>query len=585
MTKCFFECVEGQCIMLCHVHRLRCFRSTLKVFCQRTMAYAGTKSEMESASREELNSWLQGIKPWRQGGWLHLNAAGASPCSQEVYDVMLGILEREREVGGYEAEAQYRMHGRDARDAAAELLGCDADEIALTESAQSAWARAFASLDFQPNDHIFCWESEYAGNAVAFIQAAKKGVQLHVLPMQSDGVVDLESLEKSLQSMSSSSRALVALTHIQTNSSIVQPAFAVGEIAKKHNAIFLLDTCQSIGQLPVNVRSLGCDFACGTGRKWLRGPRGTGFLYARKAVLPQTNQRGGLDHPSFASSDLVGEPAMIDHVSASWKSSNHYELSAGARRFEMWESSPALQSGLAAAIDACRTLGPDRIWKRASFLAKMLREELQRIPGVRCRDAPKSAAAATRTVVQCAIVTFEASELGIASEDIKAALTERRIAVSVAPAFHTFVDNAWKLPSTVRLSPSYYNTQEDIHAVVQAIREILESKKQNVFSWCSVRTGFEWHENPEKTGFHLEFRKNDYICGMCWPFLFHLSWCFCEVQQKTAWAERNGTCKGLRIHHGVKWSNSSRIQLKCCVVKQEHQQWSTQWRQPTACRI
>ena len=556
------------------------------------MAYAGTtKSKfetMESASREELNSWLQGIKPWHQGGWLHLNAAGASPCSQEVYDVMLGILEREREVGGYEAEAQYRMHGRDARDAAAELLGCDADEIALTESAQSAWARAFASLDFQPNDHIFCWESEYAGNAVAFVQAAKKGVQLHVLPMQSDGVVDLESLEKSLQSMSSSSRALVALTHIQTNSSIVQPAFAVGEIAKKHNAIFLLDTCQSIGQLPVNVRSLGCDFACGTGRKWLRGPRGTGFLYARKAVLPQTNQCGGLDHPS---SDLVGEPAMIDHVSASWKSSKHYELSAGARRFEMWESSPALQSGLAAAIDACRTLGPDRIWKRASFLAEILREELQRIPGVRCRDAPESGAVAAATVgecvqrVQCAIVTFEASELGIASEDIKAALTERRIAVSVAPAFHTFMDNAWKLPSTVRLSPSYYNTQEDIHAVVQAIREILESKKQQGFSWCSVRTSFDWHENSETTGFLLEFRNVDSkrqmiafreCVGLCCFVCFDVSARFSKKRHELSVMVPAKAWEFIKSSEGVKWLNSSRIQLKCFVAKQEHQQCSQQ---------
>ena len=429
---------------------------------------------------EELESWRRGIKSWDQGGWLHLNAAGASPCSQEVFDAMTQFLSKERDVGGYEAEAQYVKHGRDARQAAAELLGCDADEIALTESAQSAWAKAFTSLAFRPGDHIFCWASEYAGNAVAFVQAAKKGVQLKVLPMRPDGVVDIESLEKALESMPSSSRALVALTHIQTNSSVVQPAAAVGEIAKKHKAIFLLDTCQSIGQLPVNLRALGCDFACGTGRKWLRGPRGTGLLYARKSVLPQTDpQTGALryevsdvseGHPSSSSSDLVGEPAMIDHVSASWKRSDHYELSAGARRFEMWESSPALHCGLAVAIDACRTIGPERIFQRASFLAELLRDELRQNPGVTFGDAPASAA-------RCAIVTFEASQLGITADEIKQALTQRRIAVSVAPPFHTFDDSAWNSPATVRLSPSYYNTEEEIHAAAETVRDILKSKR------------------------------------------------------------------------------------------------------------
>ena len=474
-------------VMLCHAGVSRCFRfpgwPCLRAI-RRFQQYPNERKEHGeiTATPEELESWRRGIKSWDQGGWLHLNAAGASPCSQEVFDAMTQFLSKERDVGGYEAEAQYVKHGRDARQAAAELLGCDADEIALTESAQSAWAKAFACLAFRPGDHIFCWASEYAGNAVAFVQAAKKGVKLQVLPMRSDGVVDIESLEKALESMPSSSRSLVALTHIQTNSSIVQPAAAVGKIAQKHGAIFLLDTCQSIGQLPVNLRALGCDFACGTGRKWLRGPRGTGLLYARKSVLPQSesseSQTGGLRYegPS-SSSSLVGEPAMIDHVSASWKRSDHYELSAGARRFEMWESSPALHCGLAVAIDACRTIGPERIFRRASFLAELLRDELRQNQGVTLRDAPETSATSAARAARCAIVTFEASGLGITADEIKEALTQRRIAVSVAPPFHTFDDSAWNLPATVRLSPSYYNTEEEIHAAAETVRDILKSKK------------------------------------------------------------------------------------------------------------
>ena len=321
----------------------------------------------------------------------------------------------------------------------------------MTESAQSAWAKAFASIDVQ---RIFCWESEYAGNAVAFLQKERNEVnqvELNVLPMKSNGVVDLKALEDGLKSSSRS--ALIALTHVQTNSSIIQPAAAVGGLARKYNAIFLLDACQSIGQLPVDLSSIGCDFACATGRKWLRGPRGTGLLYARKAILD--------DH-------RIKEPVMIDHVSASWTASRSYELRSGARRFEMWEYSPALHAGLAAALDGCRNVGPEVIFERACRLADLLRERLRQIPGLRIADG--SAEAPNR----CAIVTFEASALGVSAEFIKDRLTQRRITSSVAPASHTFNDQAWSGPPTLRLSPSYYNTEEEIEIAAQAVAEILK---------------------------------------------------------------------------------------------------------------
>ena len=318
----------------------------------------------------------------------------------------------------------------------------------MTESAQSAWAKAFASIEV---DQIFCWESEYAGNAVAFLQSERRGVELKVLPMRANGVVDLEALEDGLSSSEKST--LIALTHVQTNSSIIQPAAAVGRLARKHGAIFLLDACQSIGQMPVNLSSIGCDFACATGRKWLRGPRGTGILYARKAILE--------DH-------RIKEPVMIDHVSASWTASRSYQVNGGARRFEMWEYSPALHAGLAAALDGCRSVGPEIIFERACELADLLRQCLLKIPGLRIADG--SADAPNR----CAIVTFEASALGVTADFIKDGLTQRRITSSVAPAFHTFNDQAWTGPSTLRLSPSYYNTEEEIEIAAQAVQEILK---------------------------------------------------------------------------------------------------------------
>ncbi|CAJ1377325.1 unnamed protein product [Effrenium voratum] len=338
------------------------------------------------------------------------------------------------------------------KTAAAALLNCDPAELAVTESAQSAWAKAFASLDFRPGDRIFCWESEYAGNAVALLQAKRRfGVQLEVLPMR-QGRVDVERLEAELVAFQAArtGRALVALCHLQTNSSVVQPAEAVGQVARRHQAVFLLDTCQTIGQMPVDLRRLGCDFACATGRKWLRGPRGTGLLYAR----------------GDCQWELVGEPCMLDHVSAHWTSPSSYHLAEGARRFEMWETSPALHAGLAAALQLCSSIGPERIWERATMLARRLRGRLQDM-GLTCCDAeaePESRAA---------IVTFAATR---PAQEIKEALAARRIAVSVSPRIHSFNESDWKEPPVVRLSPSYYNTEDEIDAAAAALREILEEK-------------------------------------------------------------------------------------------------------------
>eukprot|EP00933_Yihiella_yeosuensis_P051074 TRINITY_DN48918_c0_g1_i1.p1 TRINITY_DN48918_c0_g1~~TRINITY_DN48918_c0_g1_i1.p1 ORF type:complete len:485 (+),score=97.59 TRINITY_DN48918_c0_g1_i1:61-1515(+) len=437
------------------------------------------KRRPEPASAQELEKWRRGIE---NAGWLHINAAGASPVSEVAHQALLSFLNREREMGGYGAAAEYKHNkGRDVHDSLAGLLGCDADEIAFTDSAQQAWARAFYSLDFRDGDHILCWSSDYAGNAVAFLQAKKRtpGIKLQVLPMREDGIADVAALKAALEELPSGVRSLVALTHINTDSSIVQPAVEVGALAKAHGAVFLLDTCQSVGQIPVNVRAIGCDFACGTGRKWLRGPRGTGFLYARKGALPSAvPPRGG--NPEGQA--LIGEPAMIDHVSVNWTSQLTYELAPGAQRFEMWESAEASKAALAAAVDFCQEVGPERIIELARALAKELRKRLAEISGITLRDAPPAfneSDAIAAGAGQCAIVTFEAeSKLGITADEIKNALAERKIAVTVAPSFHTFDDKSWKRPSVVRLSPTYFNTESEISVVVDAVGEILRTSKR-----------------------------------------------------------------------------------------------------------
>ena len=428
-----------------------------------------------SATAAELHAWRDGTDT---DGWVHMNAAGASPTPKPAHEAVLSHLNLERRIGGYAAAAERSVsagripsyRNEHAHEALATLLNCQTGEIALTESAQLAWARAFSSMDFRPGDRVICWSSEYAGNAVAYLQAAKlKGAVLQVLPLHSNGIADIGTLEAALRDGTrEGSRCLVSLAHVQADSSVVQPAAEVGALARAHGAVYLLDACQSIGQMPVDVKAIGCDFACGTGRKWLRGPRGTGFLYARAGVVA-------------GSGGLVGEPGIIDHTGTHWLSANEYEVSHEAKRFEFWESSEAGRAGLAAAVDFCNSVGIERIATLANQHASTLRDGLRSIPGVVMRDAPPSfdsKLAAASGASQGAVVGFEAeTTLGIPSQTFLSGLTDRRIGVSLSPSFHTFDDTAWIRPHSVRISPSYFNTDKEVSRVLAAVREIVEENK------------------------------------------------------------------------------------------------------------
>lgn len=407
-------------------------------------------------------SSTRAVKPW-----IHMNAAGASPQPPIVHDTMVRLLELERDIGAYAAAPE--ANENDARIALGRLLKCGRDEIALAESAQRAWALAFSSLDLAAKDHILCFEDEYAGNAVTFLQTARRtGCTLEVLPMRSDGIVDVDALSRALTSRSDPmQRTVVCLTHMQTSGSIVQPAARVGHIAKEHGALYILDACQTIGAMHVDVRALRCDFAAGTGRKWLRGPRGTGFLYARRGALA-------------GEEPLVGEPTTIDHTSVQWTGRETYQLAADASRYELWESSLACRAGLAAAATLCAEEDPAAIFARATGLARRLRSGLTSIDGLVVRDAPPSfdeAVAESLGASRGAIVTFEVeSTRALPAAEIHQQLVQRRIGASVSPPTHHFDEDVWARPPVVRLSPTYFNTEEEVDAVVAAVRDIVAER-------------------------------------------------------------------------------------------------------------
>jgi selenocysteine lyase/cysteine desulfurase len=371
----------------------------------------------------------------------HFNNAGSSLPPQPVLDAVIGHLKLEAEIGGYEAADAAQGLRRRTYEAVARLLNCSEEEVALVENATRGWDMAFYSMSFRPGDRILTCSAEYASNYIAFLQVARRtGAVVEVIPDDSHGQVSVDALGRELER---GGVALVGITHVPTNGGLVNPAEEIGALTRDAGVPFLLDACQSAGQLPLDVEEIGCDMLSVTGRKFLRGPRGTGFLYVRREMIP----------------DL--EPPLLDLHAATWTDLAHFEIHPTARRFENWESYVAGHIGLGVAVDYALGWGIDAIRARVSGLAEYLRASLAEIPGVAVQDLGRD---------RCGIVTF--THEGRTASELKETLRQEEINVSVTSRSSTRIDmEARGLQSMVRASVHYYNTEEEVDRVAGAIRE------------------------------------------------------------------------------------------------------------------
>ncbi|NBB86212.1 MAG: aminotransferase class V-fold PLP-dependent enzyme [Bacteroidetes bacterium] len=372
---------------------------------------------------------------------IHLNNAGAALMPAPVLKACRDHLTQEATYGGYEAAAGAKTALEDTYDAVAALLQCHRDEVALMENATRAWDMAFYSLSFDEGDRILTSEASYASNYLAFLQQARRtGAVIDVIPRNDAGSIDLQALEDRIDDRA----ALIALTHVPTNNGLVNPAAEVGRLARAAGVPFLLDACQSAGQLPLDVEAIGCDMLSATSRKYLRGPRGMGFLYVRHGLIETM------------------EPPIIDLHAATWTGPDTYTLRADARRFETWEKNYAAQLGLRAAIRYALDLGLDAIRDVVQSRAARLRGLLGDVPAVTVRDTG---------AVQSGIVTFTVD--GHSAAEVQQALRTQHINVSVSPPSSTLLDATRRsLPPLVRASVHYYNTDEELDVLQQALRSL-----------------------------------------------------------------------------------------------------------------
>jgi cysteine desulfurase/selenocysteine lyase len=369
---------------------------------------------------------------------LHFNNAGAALMPSPVRDAIVAHLDRELLHGGYEAADAAGAAVERVYDAAATLINCQRDEIAVVENATRAWDMAFYAVPLGPGDRILTAMAEYASNFIAYLQVAKRtGATVEAIPNVASGQLSVDAL----RGMIDDRVKLIAITHVPTNGGLVNPAAAVGAVARQTGIPYLLDACQSVGQLPVDVEEIGCDMLSATGRKYLRGPRGTGFLYVRRAMLDRL------------------EPPFLDDHAATWVARDRYEIRPDARRFENWETNYATKIGLGVAIDYALDWGIDATWARVQSLAASLRAQLTAIPGVTLRDIGAK---------QCGIVTFTVA--GRDPDAIQRALAAQAINATTTSAFGTRLDmEARGLTIMLRASVHYYNSEDEIARFCTAI--------------------------------------------------------------------------------------------------------------------
>jgi selenocysteine lyase/cysteine desulfurase len=395
-----------------------------------------------------MKSSSAAIDRWRRDtpgcrGRIHLNNAGAALMPQPVIDALTRHLEREAEIGGYEAAEEAAGRVSESYDLVARLVGTRARNVAFVENATVAFSQALSAFDFRAGDRIVTTRADYPSNQLMYLSLARR---LGVETVRADDLPEGGTDPESVRRLANDPRTrLVALSWVPTNSGLVQDARAVGEVCAELDVPYLVDACQSVGQMAVDVNDLRCDYLAATARKFARGPRGIGFLYASDRMLEQG-----------------AYPLFVDMRGADWSEPDAFRLVNGARRFENWEFAYALVLGLGEAARyslGVGSAGGERAWA----LAAELRQHLAVLSGVRVLDRGRQ---------RCAIVTIDVR--GHDAADLKLRLRELGVNTSSSDRDDGVLDmDEKRATSVLRFSPHYYNTEEELTTAVAALEELI----------------------------------------------------------------------------------------------------------------
>jgi len=388
------------------------------------------------------------LQQWRDdtpgcANHIHLNNAGAGLMPRPVLAAVVEHLNREANVGGYESADDAEAAVAEAYAQVSKILNAQPRNVAIVENSTVAFFQALSAFDFKPGDVVVTTRNDYISNQLAYLSLARRhGLEVRRAEDLPSGGADPQSVEELLRDPHV---RLLAVTWVPTNSGLMQPVETLGNIAQASGVPYLVDACQAVGQIPIDVFKLKCDFLSATARKFLRGPRGIGFLYVSDRAL----KRGDF-------------PLYIDMRGADWVSADTFRPAPDARRFENWEFPYSLVLGLGEAARYALHVGIDRGGERARQLAAVLRDKLKAVPGVRILDRGNQLAA----IVTMAFAGWDATEL---SERLR----KRGINTSASLRAYAVIDmDEKRASSALRLSPHYYNTEDELNSVVEALQSL-----------------------------------------------------------------------------------------------------------------
>lgn len=375
---------------------------------------------------------------------IHFNNAGCSLHTTKVVQVMKDYLDQEAATGGYELAAQRAQDITAFYTETARLIQAQAHNIAFATSCTEAYTKVLTAIPFKKGDIILTSDDDYASNQLCFLSLqARMGVKIIRAKNLANGDIDVQDIENIIKKKKKPT--VVAITHVPTSSGKVQPVAAIGKLCRQYDIWYLVDACQSIGQMPVDVQEIGCDFLTATGRKFLRAPRGTGFLYVSDKAL---NARLA--------------PLFFDNHSATWTGKNDFKIHETAQRFELFEKSIATVMGITEAIRYANDMGLDNIFNYNQEIIQYLRAKMQAIDGVKLYDEGSHL---------CNILTFRVGNLPLTT--IQTALKAAHINASVTPKTYAQIDFERKgIDWAVRFSPHYYNTKEEMDRVITVLEKL-----------------------------------------------------------------------------------------------------------------
>ncbi len=373
---------------------------------------------------------------------IHLHNSGSSLMPRSVVEAVKEHLDLEASIGGYEAQARRVERVQAVYRVIAGMLGCDTTEVALVESATVAWARCYLAIaaSLKPGNRILTARAEYASNYITMLQSVKQfDLKIDVVPDDASGQLDVDALER----MIDDDVGMVCVTHMPTSGGLVNPAAQIGAVTRAHGIPFLLDACQSAGQMPLDVEALKVDALSATGRKYLRGPRGTGFLYVSNALAQRV------------------EPPALDLYGARWSGLNEYTVCDGARRFEWFESSVASRLGLGVAVEYAVRIGLEDIWQRIVLLADYLREALDQIDGIEIQDTGR---------VRSGIVTF--TDQRTTPSKLISYMRRNGVNIGQSETRSTRIDLQGRGIETLLRSPvHYFNTHDELDRFIELLNQ------------------------------------------------------------------------------------------------------------------